>query len=459
MMEGSDVAYPSVRLPGQYPIPVAENPYSAPENCFRTEDPSLILAARQLVARTYLRWGFITPDNIGEDGAIRDDPYAEQRTYYVKMSSDGTQVAATVSLIEHAPEKGQKSFPVMEHKDELDPDYIKLLDNLGYENIVEVSTLVRDKELDPNGTAGNEIYKKIFLDAWQRDVDGNSAFIMACNPGLFKKFNLLFGDEMHRIGPDLPYEGQDAVPALFLNREGAVGVIHASKNRRNPYRDVQKAVVDYFFDGASAEGLHPDVLDALEEEGYDDLLSKLQGGDWGPTRENPEIDTVNKIKRAAIVGRARELERKYRGGNIYAVSLLAITAIRTAIVASFITPVSDVNTGLFLAIEVVTTPQIAYPTAEVMHQADDPAYSTSRKRVMQLLIGSGVVAPYVYLGAEGALSSTQGVTACASLAGVAVLPKVVKAVKGSDVYKKAQAVISEYGDKQASKPARRTKRS
>lgn len=197
---------------------------------------------------------------------------------------------------------------------------------------MEVSALVRDKALDRDGTAAMRLYKELFLTVWSRDKTGDSALIMACNPKLYKNFSLLFDGSMKRIGPDLPYKGQDAIPAMFMNREGAINVIQLSTDPNNPYRSMHAKVVEYFFTGADAAMLHADVVEALEAHGYTSLVEKMRSGDW-PLQDNLDARAQKEIKQAGVRGAiiAKMVSRK---PEIIANVLLAgYTAFRTVAVA------------------------------------------------------------------------------------------------------------------------------
>jgi hypothetical protein len=314
----------------------------------------LIEQARKLTAAEYLRRGFITPEEVGEDGIMtaEADPDAHHSTYYVAVTSDRQQVVATVRTIGYDASLGKNSFPLLRHHEaELDAQFVEKIGAHDHKNVTEVSALVRDRALDTSGTAAMKLYKKLFLDIWSKDKDGNSLLIMACNPELYKNFSLLFDGEMKKIGPDLDYPGQVAVPAMFSNREGAMGVIRISKDPKNPYNEVYRNVVNYFLSGSRAEDLHPDILNALGENGYTDLLQKMYSHDWGNLSHLDE-QIRPAIRNAAIRGRIQEFAQKYRPEAVYSAVLLGYTALRTSIVGAAISPVSDVNTGIFLSIEV-----------------------------------------------------------------------------------------------------------
>jgi hypothetical protein len=353
--------------------------------CYLTNDPDLIHKARVLTAQVYLHRGFITPDEIGPDGTMTDeaDPHKAYSDYFVvtQEGSDGrTQVAATVRLIRFDPQKGEGSFPVLKHKAELDKDAVAAIEAQGVQNFVEVSALVRDKALDRDGTAAMRLYKELFLTVWSRDKTGDSALIMACNPKLYKNFSLLFDGSMKRIGPDLPYKGQDAIPAMFMNREGAINVIQLSTDPNNPYRSMHAKVVEYFFTGADAAMLHADVVEALEAHGYTSLVEKMRSGDW-PLQDNLDARAQKEIKQAGVRGAiiAKMVSRK---PEIIANVLLAgYTAFRTVAVAKGVDPVSETDWRAFLAVETWNTGALHVGSQRLAQGGREEGLPTLKKNI------------------------------------------------------------------------------
>ena len=49
-------------------------------------------------------------------------------------------------------------------------------------------------------------------------------FVMACRPGLFRSLQAVSGDQVRRLGPDLDYPGQVAIPAFLDPTEAALNL-------------------------------------------------------------------------------------------------------------------------------------------------------------------------------------------------------------------------------------------
>lgn len=408
-------------------------------SCFVTYDPDTIDQARRMTAREYLRRKFITSDEINAEGVISEDsdPHHSHSRYFVDTVGDGSTVSATLRTLHYDGDMGHDSFPVLTHEDELYPEYMEKINKLGYENIIEVSALVRDRELDSDGTAALKLYREVFLDAIANDENGKTALVMACNPKLAKKFRLLFDGSMKRIGPNLDYPGQEAVPMMTMIRDGMLNLINVSKDRQNPYRNVHKLVVEYFFTESNHSRVHPDIIQALEENGYNDIVEKMASGDWGNTSKLDKT-IVSKIERAAVLGKIREGARKYRPEALATAGLIGYTLARTAAVAEGIAPESDASWEAFLAIELATTPQYVWGVGDLARNAgkEKEEYSTKRKLGAIAAAGSAFVAPYGYLAARGGFESEQGLAVGAGMLVIAGVSPVAKAIKKRVVSRK-----------------------
>lgn len=378
--------------------------------CLVTTDPHLILEARQLTTRYYLKRNFITKDQVAEDGTIKHefDPHHDDSEYYVALDPETGRVAATVRKIMYTPEKGKRSFPLFDHENELDEEYREQLDAIGPENLVEISALVKEPSLDPDGTIAMKLYKRLFLDEWSKSSQGDvhasndKTYIMACNPILFKNFKYIFNGSIKRIGPDLDYPGQIAVPAMLPLREGAVNLINNVSNKKNSFRNAHKIIIDFFLDGADAETLHPDIIRALLDNGFDYTLSKIKNSDVEYVAEDKRRKTMKdlrgEIAKAVVVDRV-----KSRSAEIAATAgILGWTALRTLGVAEGIDLYSDVDWRVFLGIDLVTAPLYGYGAVGLVRSARKPEVYSNRYRLTSAAaLGAAVTAPYAYLAAEG----------------------------------------------------------
>jgi hypothetical protein len=398
--------------------------------CFSTDDPELILKARQLMARVYLQRDFVTRSEITEEGVLREDsdPYGSHSTYYVVVPKGQKSVLATVRIINYDPQKGESSFPVMKYRESFDARAREILASVDSANLVEVSALARDKHLAASGTAALMLYKRIFIDALYQHAHGKKSLIMACNPTLFKNFGLLFGESFIRLGPDLPYPGQPASPAILSTEEATVNIARVSRDKKNPYRGVQEGVVKYFGAGANADLLSDEILSALETYGYGELLDKMKANDWNDVAQR-EKRALRILKRGAIMGKLKELLKRYRPELLAIIGLIAYTVARTGVVAESIAPVtSAVDWRTFLGIELVTTAPYVWGIGDLARNANNDDYKTSRKMSAYALAGSAFVAPYAYLAAEGTLHSGQGAIVAGGLIAISIGPALLKQV-------------------------------
>ncbi|MCA9338117.1 hypothetical protein KC949_01035 [Candidatus Saccharibacteria bacterium] len=403
---------------------VAEAP-----NFYATHDPELIKKAQQLTARTYLQRKFITPSEVGPDGTMtpESDPYADHATYYVMTVNGGQDVAGTMRIIHYNHDKGADSFPMMKYFEQYTPEMQQKIMDIGLENIFELSSLVRDRELDANGEASMGLYKQMYIDAINSG-NNNLTGLLALNPYLYKQFEVLFRGTLKRLGPDLPYPGQDASPALLNFYDTSMTMISQSRDRKNPYRGVHEASVGYFLNGLSYNEINPDVVDKLIEHGYDEYAHNILHGDWGDEAEVAR-QTMRDIKKGFVIGKVRECVRHYRPEILVSAGLLAYTAARTGVVAEAMAPVSDVDWRVFLAAELVTIPPYVWGVGDLARNAGDPQYGRTRKLGAYAAAGASFVTPYAYLAVEGGMSSQQGIVAAGGLAAMAAVPAVAKKVR------------------------------
>jgi|JI10StandDraft_1071094.scaffolds.fasta_scaffold17264_2 hypothetical protein len=405
------------------------------QSCFVTTNPKLIHEARRLTAKEYLRRGFVTEEEIGPDGTIIEeaDPYKEHSTYFVKLTESG-EVAATLRAIRYDEAKGEGSFPILEHKEELDEGYVKKIETIGLENMVEVSALVRNKALDKKGTAALELYKQLMIHSWAQDKTGDGTLIMSCNPVLFKAFQLLFDGSMQRIGPDIDLPGQEAIPAMFELRDGSMNVINISMDKGNPYRGLHKAVVEYFFLGTDSKKIDKPIVDSLLEHDYDELVHSMDINEW-PYLVTAEAGAQKKLQYAGAVGKIRERAQKYKyeiGANVL---LAGYTALRTVGVAEGIDPVADTNWETFLAIELGTQIPYTWGFSDLIRGGLKEEYPASRKLLASTAVGSAFAAPYMYLAANGAAESWQAGAVSGSILAVGLYFLSDKVKKIRNVFK------------------------
>lgn len=370
-----------------------------------THDPELVDAARKMTAHYYLQRHFVTPDQLDAGGRITEahDPYLSQAEYYVIRNTDTDAIAATCRKIHYNADKDEAAFPLFEHLDQLYPDKVAKLRDIGFRNVAELSSLVKNPQEDVDGQAVLTLYRQLFQNAWRADNEGReAAYIMACNPKLYKRLRFLFGDLVEQLGPALEYPGQEVVPAMIVTRSGTAAWIRESRHWSNPHAYVYRKGVRALFTGVDAEQLDPILSEALVASGYADILQ--------PASEKREVAGVSRRPEA-----------------IAAAVLLGYTAARTLAVKEAIAPGTTVDWRIFLGIEVATTWPYAKGMGTLLRSAARPQQFTARQKWRAgSVAGSSFMAPYAYLVAEGSNMPTEGWVGTGVLAAVGLTALVMK---------------------------------
>ena len=309
------------------------------------------------------------------------DPYHLHSEYYVLMNEDHSQIVATSRKILFDESKGKNSFPMLDHEDELDQDFLSKLQEVGLNNTVEISALTKNPDLDEDNMATLIVYRQLFQDA-MRNSDNERLFIMACSPGLFRTFKMLFDGAMQQVGPALDYPGQEAIPVMFDLRDGPISIIEMANDNNNPKSESYKHIVKFMLEGISKGEVAPEIVEALDKNGFENLLSE-------------EVDGQEEITKNSLWSRRKP-------EVISGLGLLAYTAARTVAVAKGISPYSHVDWRVFLGIEVATTPTYVWGMGDLIRSILKPdEYSTRQKIASTTLAGSSLLAPYAYIAAEG----------------------------------------------------------
>lgn len=394
--------------------------------CLSTLNPDLVLSCRQLTARYYLKREFVGEDEVNEEGVIDDDPYVDQSLYYALLDGGSGELIAGTRKIYN--KDGLSSFPIMKHGEKLYADAVSHLESMDPDNIVEVSALVKEPKLDHDNMATLRLYRKLYQDAYTSlsgDGRQEQVFIMACNPQLFRDFKTFFDGVITRIGPDLQYPGQIAVPAM-LQVDTAIEVLAASANDpENSNAEIQSMTLRYCL-----EGLDPDIIDkkskdALIENGFEDILIKLQEEKDGKIDQQQEIDAIER----SLVDRLKHRKPEV----VFGLGLLAYTAARTVGVAYGISPHTNVDWRIFLGIEVATTAPYVWGMGDLTRSIIRPEdYTRGKKMRAALFASTCLLAPYVYVGAEG-----QGMPK-AAVGGVAAVLVLSVASVGRKLYGKVK---------------------
>jgi len=122
--------------------------------------------------------------------------------------------------------------------------------------------------------------------------------------------------------------------------------------------------------------------------------------------------------------------KKYKPEIIASILLIAYTIVRTVVVAYSITPVSNVDWRVFLAIELVTTVPYVWAMGDIIRRSAKVGSEQSGNRQRRYLAVTvavlSLLAPYAYLAAYGSLGTTQGIGAFILLLLVFTLPSIVR---------------------------------
>jgi hypothetical protein len=402
--------------------------------CLSVSDEETILKARQMTANYYLKRGFVEPTEVDTRGVIDEqaDPYVDHSSYYVLMNPDTSELIATSRKIRYDEEKGMDSFPVLSHKNELDPDRVQQINDLGLENVVEISALVKNPELDHDKTATLKLYRRLFQDAWSLDRESSEkAFVMACNPVLFQTFQGLFNGSIQRIGPDLDYPGQKAVPAMLDMRAGPIELIERAGDKDDPSAANYAGVLEFMFEGLNANAIDQEIVEALKNNGLDSILAKMSYE--APIATTDAEELVDDKEPPKESGGMVELLHSRKPELAGTIGLLAITGLRTYGVAKGMSPDSDIDWQVFLGIEVATTPQYVFGLGTLARSSTHPENYTRAQRLRAAFYaGSALVAPYAYVAAEGEGVSTNvwaGAGAIAVACSIGPIKKIYRSLK------------------------------
>lgn len=439
-----DIARPRVFIPRQLSdlprhdySPSPESEQKLEYECFVTEDPDLIRRARQLTAVRYLERGFINADQINSEGVIADeyDPHHHNSIYYVVTDKKTGDIIATSRKIHYDPEKGEKSFPLWEHKDELDLEYVKRVEAIGLEHCIEISKLVRNPNYPHDPRVTLLLYRRLFQDAWNHRDEGSdhaqAIFLMANSPQLHKTFKLLFGKAIKEIGPHLDYPGEEVVPAYFLARESSVTLIRSAAKPLYRLAGKHKEVVDFMLEGADPSMLDPAIIEELKRQKFYDSLALLGihkddgGPQSGQKREQGVPQDENLDPSTVARNGLGNFWRRRKPELVFSAALIGWTALRTLGVAQEVSPSTHVDWRTFLGIELVTTYPYTRGMADLVRAFNKPQDYNLLKRAQAATVAGGcLLAPYVYVAAEGEGISKEaaggvGVVALVSIAGAA----------------------------------------
>lgn len=394
-------------------------------DCFVTKDPELIYNARKMTADHYLQRGFISAEQIGEDGTVKRelDPYHNYSDYYILLEPSTKDIVATCRKINYDVAKGIDSFPVLKHRDQLDSETVQAILSVGLDSVVEISALVKNPSLDRDNTATLKLYRKVLQDSWKKKTHGKAEiFVMACNPKLYEGFQNLFGAQIKRMGSDLDYPGQKAIPSTVDTLNGPISLIERAADTNDPNSASFKSVLEYLFEGARGDLLHPEIVKALHKNGMTEILTKLEI----PIKQELIKMTEGKSLKG-IVERLTQTKAK----AVAAIGLMAYSGARAFAVAKGVSPNSAVDWRIFLGIELGTIPQYVLGMSTLARATlKVEKYSTAQRARAATYAGTALLAPYAYIAAEGQGMPAQTWGAVAAVGLLSATPAIRKIKKG-----------------------------
>lgn len=322
-------------------------------------DADDIFQARFLTAERYLGEGYITEDDLDENGLMSEDvdPYVASSTYLGSFDEDG-HIKATLRQISQddiAELPTVKEFGLQENE---------LLSSFDPRDVVEISGVSK-----VNGGGLIEQSKKIievYGAAMRHSVEsGHKAWVMGTDSRLTKRLGVLFGSEnFTRLGEQKEYLGSATDPIL-LDINDAIKTIIEDEEFSPAMREV---FISHLKD-INPENVDETIRPLLEKEGL------LQGSESEKPRTLRE-----RILRPEVIA---------KGG------LVAYALARAMPVGAL--EQYGVNKWIFLGLDLVTIPPYVNGTSKMLRA------KTTKDTVAGGAMAVGAFsAPYAYIGMAGA---------------------------------------------------------
>lgn len=165
------------------------------------EDSHEIEAAKKLHAETYLRYGYITKDEVRE-GIMHptSDPYQFHAHYFGVIERESGGVVAVARQIYN---KDNATLPVFKHI-----LLYKTYAHIHPSQTVEISAFVKKKGVDSRALL------LLFHAMLQHSrLERHSYWLIACDAYIYSRLKTLFGPVLKKIGPKTFYMGSMVIPA------------------------------------------------------------------------------------------------------------------------------------------------------------------------------------------------------------------------------------------------------
>jgi hypothetical protein len=221
--------------------------------------------AQLLHTKVYLEKGYITPEEIDEDGIFNDE-YSNRSTY---LFAENSLRDSTCRYISATKKDGIMSLPTAKYfsvdADAIrDASGVKRLSNLKSREVIEVSALAsvqhgdigqgRRGELD----ATRLLYARVLRDSLDQ---GHKLWLLNTHEALVRHLELLLGKEqIHRLGEVMEYMGSPTVPVAINPQD----VVRTALADESDFGDMKRQYLQETLSGVSDRYLSKDLITLLE---------------------------------------------------------------------------------------------------------------------------------------------------------------------------------------------------
>lgn len=347
----------------------AQLDYAMPPRLMSSNDKGLTervkRAAQELHTKVYLEKGFITGEDLDEDGLFVDE-YSDRSVHILAHSS---KRRTACRYIQATRREGIMSLPTAKHFS-IDPEVIKKvasvrrLTDLKSKEVIEVSGLVSVQEDAEGESPRDELNatRLLYAQILRESLDaGHKLWLLNTHKELIRSLRILVGHEqVHELGEIKEYMGSPTVPVAINPQEVVRAVLEAEGRLGDMKREYLKETLE----GVSDKHLSDDILQLLDKHGI----------------------TYEK---------SSTLQRILRNRKAMAMTALTGYALARAV------PVANVegfegSAAAFAAIDIATVPPYAWGLTEMV-----TGRSLGRRATAASVAAGSFAAPYVYFWAEG----------------------------------------------------------
>jgi hypothetical protein len=244
-------------------------------------DPEIVKEAQQVHTQVYLQEGFISHDQLNEEGVFVDEYTPRVEPILVRLGSKET----TLRMI-HTGKKegGLLSLPTLKHF-EIDVDTLKQvahasrLADIRAKNVVEISGLAAIKTGE-DATTGDvlDATRQAYATGLRRSLDqGHSLWVMNVDKRFKKGFDAILGkDAMVQIGEPQEYIGPPTIP-VALNPQDVVKSILLDEGR---FGEANRDDIRNTLGGVSEKHLSRELIKLLHENEIETTKNSLASKAW-----------------------------------------------------------------------------------------------------------------------------------------------------------------------------------